>query len=69
MLRRRVFASILTLGLFVGACDLTSLYTGVSQQVGFDAYEIAKLSAQWSSGKNQSDSDPPDGTKDPPAKD
>ena len=61
MFRRRFLSSVLTLGMFVGACDLSALYPGVSQPLGFDAFEVGKITVRMTPLE-----DPPDGTNDPP---
>ena len=61
MFRRRFLSSVLTLGMFVGACDMTALYPGASQPLGFNPFELDKISVQLLELP-----DPPDGTKDPP---
>ncbi len=62
MFRRRVLSSVLTLGMFVGACDMTALYPGVSQPLGFNAFELGKISVQLTEHIDE----PPLGTSDPP---
>jgi hypothetical protein len=63
MFRRRVLCSVLTLGMFVGACDMTSLYLGASDSFAFDPLELGKISARFTELP-----DPPDGVMDPPGK-
>ena len=67
MFRRGFLSSVLTLGMFVGACDMTALYPGVSQSFGFDPLELNKISMR-SSEPDGTIGDPPGGTKDPPGK-
>ena len=64
MFHRKFLSSILTLGMFVGACDMTALYPGVSQSLGFNPFDFAKISARLSHMP-----DPPNGTSDPPGYD
>ena len=60
MFHRKFLSSILTLGMFVRACDMTALYPGVSQSLGFNPLDFAKISAQMSNHET------PIGTTDPP---
>ena len=76
MFRRRFLSSTLTLGLFVGACDVTALYPGVSESFGFNLFEFGKISVLLSGHEVPPDpppdppnDGPPDGTKDPPGSD
>ena len=69
MFRRRVLSSVLTLGMFVGACDMTALYPDVSQSFGFNAFEIGKISVRLVVAETEDPNDgPPNGVKDPPGK-
>ena len=61
MFRRRVLSSLLTLGMFIGACDMTSLYPAAMQPLGFDAFGGGKIAVQLHAHE-----DPPGGTNDPP---
>lgn len=61
MFRRRVLPTVLALGMFVGTCDVTALYPGVSQPLGFDAFEAGKITVRMTPLE-----DPPDGVNDPP---
>ena len=63
MFRRRVLSSVLTLGMFVGACDMTALYPDVSQSFGFNTVDLGKISVRLSVPD-----EPPIGVKDPPGK-
>lgn len=62
MFRRRFLSSVLTLGMFVGACDVTALYPGVSQSLGFNPFELDKIAVQLTHMEDE----PPIGTMDPP---
>lgn len=68
MFRRRVLSSVLTLGMFVGACDMTALYTDVSQSFGFNALELGKISLRLAEPEDPPNDGPPDGVTDPPGR-
>lgn len=61
MFRRRVLPAVLTLGMFVGTCDVTALYPGVSQPLGFNPLESGKITVLMKPLE-----DPPGGVNDPP---
>lgn len=55
----------MTLGLFVGACDVTTLDPRVAQPLGLAPLDIGKLSVLFSEPEDPLP-DPPGGVKDPP---
>jgi len=62
MFRRKILSSVLTLGIFVGACDMTAMYSVAPRSLGIDGLGFEKLSVQFSDTKDP----PPGGIKDPP---
>ena len=65
MFRRRLLSSALTLSMFVGACDMSALYPGVSQSLGVNPFGLGKISVLLSEPEEPI-GDPPGGTTDPP---
>ena len=61
MFRRGFLSSALTLSMFVGACDMSALYPGVSQSLGVNPFDLGKISVLLSEPE-----EPPGGTSDPP---
>ncbi len=65
MFRRRLLSSVLALGMFAGACDMTGWHPGVSPSFELDAFNPGKASVQMSIVEYVPEG-PPDGTTDPP---
>ncbi len=64
MFRKRILSSVLAVGMFVGACDVTALYPGAPQAFELNAFDVDKLSVLLSEPDDPPD--PPGGVKDPP---